>query len=275
MARSRGFFAILIYAAIFALMEIAALAMLRRSSSLQDIWINRASHWTMAILWGHQENIRNHFRLQEINDALAEENFRLRQELLNYRTEETAPEACNLEKISGFRYIPASIVKISRNSQHNYIILDKGREDGIVPLSGIITSDGVIGIIDAVGKRYSYGITLMNNNVSISARVKSSGLMGPIVWDGTRTDGAVLKDIPLHFDVNPGDTIVTSGISTIFPPDIPLGVAGESRLVNGSLHYASVRLFQDFASLKYVTIVENMDREEINGLDKDKNGEDI
>ena len=271
MARGKGIFTTFLYAAIFVLLEIAALAILQKSSALQDIWINRASHWTMAKIWGHQENVRSHFRLLEMNEALAEENFRLSQELRMYREEaDSLSGRLDISKpIAGFRYVPAKIVKISRNSQHNYIILNKGTEDGISPMSGIITKNGVVGIVDAVGKHYSYGITLMNRNISISARVKSSGLMGPLVWDGVNTDKAVFKDIPLHFDVNPGDTIMTSGISTIFPPDIPLGIAGESKLVNGSLHYASIQLFQDFASLRYVTIVENTDRNEINELDRE------
>jgi len=64
-----------------------------------------------------------------------------------------------------------------------------------------------------------------------------------------------------------GDTVYTSGFSSIFPPDIPLGVTGESRIVNGSTSEIKVRLFEDFSSLRYVTIVENLGREEIRQLE--------
>lgn len=262
---------ILIYAAIFILLEIAALAMLKSSSSLQNIWINRASHRTMAFLWSHGEKIRYRFQLQEINERLAQENFLLNQELRAYRASDTALLKKGIEpykEVDGFRYIPASIVKMSRNTAHNYIILNKGSDDGVTPHSGIITSKGVVGIIDAVGRHYSYGLTFMNNNVSISARVKKNGVMGPLVWDGKRRNGAVLRDLPLHFEVNQGDTVITSGISTIFPPDIPLGTIGESKTVNGALHFTAVNLFQDFSSIKNVTIAINTGREEIESLEK-------
>ena len=90
--------------------------------------------------------------------------------------------------------------------------------------------------------------------------------MGPLVWDGHSADGALLKEIPLHFKFEKGDTVYTSGFSSVFPPDIPLGVTGDSRIVNGAMHEIKVTLFQDFSSLRYVTVVENRGRDEIDIL---------
>ena len=86
-------------------------------------------------------------------------------------------------------------------------------------------------------------------------------------WDGIHSNGALLKEIPHHVEISAGDTVYTSGFSSIFPPDIPLGVTGESRIVNGSTYEIKVRLFEDFAALRYVTIVENLGRKEINQLE--------
>jgi rod shape-determining protein MreC len=68
-------------------------------------------------------------------------------------------------------------------------------------------------------------------------------------------------------DIQVGDTVYTSGFSSIFPPDIPLGVTGESRIVNGATSEIKVRLFEDFSALRHVTIVENLGREEIKELE--------
>ena len=86
-------------------------------------------------------------------------------------------------------------------------------------------------------------------------------------WDGINRNGALMKEIPLHVKVAAGDTIFTSGFSTIFPPDIPLGITGDSRVVNGSTNEIKVSLFEDFAALRYVTVVENLAREEIKQLE--------
>ena len=257
-------------AAIFILLEIAALGMLKNSSTLQNIWINRLSHLVMGKLWGSGDSIRNYFSLEKQNEELFQENFRLNEEIRKYRqAEESSAEAANVVTPSPtFVYIPATVTKISRNSAHNYIILNKGTEDGVKPYSGIITPKGVVGIISAVDSHYSYGLTLMNPNISVSCRVSLDGAVGPLVWSGRRPDKAILKDLPLHFDIEPGDTVRTSGFSSIFPPDIPVGITGSTSVADGSTNVTEVTLFEDFSALRYVTIVENPKRDEISSLEK-------
>jgi len=271
MPRDSKFILRLTDAAIFIFLEIAALAMLHKSATLQDIWLNRASHFVMAKLWSGSENLRNHFSLKKQNEALYLDNFRLSQELLKYKQrDEAMAEAAGIKVADdrNFNYLPATVTKISRNNSHNYIILNKGSEDGVKPYSGIISGSGVVGIISAVGRNYSYGLTLMNSNISISARVGRTGMVGPVVWDGRNSNGAVLMDMPLHFDIQPGDTLYTSGFSSIFPPDIPIGITGNSSVADGSTNETDVTLFQDFSSLRYVTVVENPARDELEELEK-------
>lgn len=254
-------------AAIFILMEIAAFAMLKRSGQLQGIWIDKVSHRVMAMLWGGSESIAHYFSLGRENERLSEENFRLAEELRAYRRmeamEKNSEFTDSLASESEFSFIPASIVKLSRNKQHNYFILNKGSEDGISAQSGVITGNGIVGIIDAVDKHYSYGLSFMNSGVSISARLGDEGAIGPLVWDGISSDGAILKEMPLQYKFAPGDTVWTSGFSSIFPADIPLGVAGESRIVNGAVNEIKVKLFQSFSALRFVTIAVNNGRDEI------------
>ena len=254
-------------AAIFILLEIAAFAMLKRSGQLQGIWIDKVSHRVMAMLWGGSESIAHYFSLGRENERLSEENFRLAEELRAYRRmeamEKNSAFTDSLASVSEFSFIPASIVKLSRNKQHNYFILNKGSEDGISAQSGVITGNGIVGIIDAVDKHYSYGLSFMNSGVSISARLGDEGAIGPLVWDGISSDGAILKEIPLQYKFAPGDTVWTSGFSSIFPADIPLGVAGESRIVNGAVNEIKVKLFQSFSALRFVTIAVNNGRDEI------------
>ncbi len=260
----------LITAAIFIGMEIAAVAMLKSSSDLQDVWLNRASHKVIGRLWSGGETVRNHFSLAKQNDALMEENFELRERIRDFELAREASVEANLSASGDrrFVYIPATVVKMSRNSMHNYIILNKGSEDGVTTHSGIITGKGVVGIISAVDKHYSYGLTLMNTSVSVSSRIGRSGMVSPLVWDGVNTNRGMLKDIPLHYTIEPGDTVVTSGFSNIFPADIPVGITGETEIVYGSTSQTAVTLFQDFGALRYVTIVQNPARDEVSSLEK-------
>ena len=261
---------LLVSAATFILLELAALLLLRSSSTLQNIWMNRASHRTMAFLWGSGETVRSQFQMDEFNRTLQAENARLQERLRAYEAMEAEREELDrmaVRNAANYCYMPATVVKMSRNRSHNYIILNKGSEDGIHPQSGIISDLGVVGVVQAVDKHYSYGLTLMNPQMSIGARIGSSELVAPLTWDGRHSGRAILSNLPPHFSVAPGDTVRTSGFSSIFPPDIPIGITGESRLVDGSTRQVDVELFQDFSRLRYVTVVENLDRAAIMALE--------
>lgn len=256
--------------AVFIILEIASVLMLSRNNQIQRLWIARISHGFMARTWGASQSVSNYFSLKRQNDELALENDRLQKLVRGYElaAREADPASKPVLADNGFNYIPATIIKSSTNTQHNYLIIDKGSEDGVTRNSGIITDKGVIGIVDAVSSHYSYAISFLNTELFISARIGNSGAVGPLAWDGTGSDRAILKEIPLQFKFAPGDTVYTSGYSTIFPPDIPIGVAGESKIINGATNEIRVDLFQNHKALKYVTIVSNTRAAEIEAIEK-------
>ena len=181
-------------AAVFILLEVAALVMLRHNGQMQNIWISKGIHAVQGAIWGGTESVRNYFSLRRQNDSLATENSRLRNIIREYRslTGKTISADSVGNVIGGFRYTHATTVKVSNNKQHNYLILDKGSEDGIEEFSGIITDKGVIGIIDAVGKNYSYARSFKNTGMVVSARIGKEGPVGEMIWDGVSSNGAQL-----------------------------------------------------------------------------------
>lgn len=269
MPKERSIVQRIFIAVVFILLEVAALLMLSHNNQLQRLWIARISHGFMARTWGTTQAISDYFSLKGQNDRLALENDSLQRIVRSYElaAKEADPASRPVLMDNGFNYIPATIIKSSSNTQHNYLIIDKGSEDGVARNSGVITTNGVIGIVDAVSPHYSYAISFLNTELFISARLGESGAVGPLAWDGTSSDGAILKEIPLQFKFEPGDTVYTSGYSSIFPPDIPIGVAGESKIINGATNEIKVRLFQNHKALKYVTVVGNTRAEEIEAIE--------
>jgi rod shape-determining protein MreC len=261
----------LINAAIFIFLEVAALNMLRNNSPLQDTWFAKGSHTVMGTVFGWNLDIKEYFSLRQRNDQLALENFELATriaELERYVADNSIQS--NLPSdgiINGYRYIPATIEKISNNSQHNYIIIGKGSDHGVTPGSGIITRKGAVGVIDAVSEHFSFARSFKNHGMSVSARLGKTGAVGPLTWDGIHSNKALLNEIPHHMSFSPGDTVYTSGFSSIFPADIPLGTTGEARIVNGATYEIDVTLFEDYSSLRYITIVRNINEEEIKSLE--------
>lgn len=266
---------ILFNTAIFIALEIAAFGMLR-SSKAQDFFVSKEAHALMARIWGSSQAVKYYFSLARTNDELAAQNFALTQEVLAWRNaaeqEKRDSITRSIASIGEFRYMSGTIVKISSNKQHNYLILGQGARDGVVPNSGIITDKGVIGIVDSVSEHYSFALSFMNTEFSLSARIGRDGAVGPLVWDGKSSSGAILKEIPLQYRFEPGDTVYTSGYSSLFPADIPLGVTGESRIVNGATYEIQIRLLQDMGAVRYVTLVNNDSRMEIDSLEIKKAG---
>lgn len=256
----------LVNLAVCILLELSALQLLSRNAELQRIWVAKAAHGVMGTVWGSSQRVRNYFRLSGTNKALSEENFRLQEEVFSLQEalRHARVDTVTRHLIRGphFEFTSAEVAKISRNKQHNYLILDKGFEEGIREKSGIITRDGVVGIVDAVSAHYSYALSFQNKDISISARLGNEGATGILVWDGVSSNGAVLKEIPLQYKYEVGDTVFTSGHSLLFPPDIPLGIAGASKVINGATNEVQIDLFQDFTAIRYVTVVYNTTFEE-------------
>ena len=249
--------------------------MLKNNSELQGAWISRGAQNVMSVLWGSSQNVSEYFSLKSRNNDLALENFKLRMRL--QELEEMLPEGSTSDAvrpsdgtIGNYRYIPAEISKISNGTQHNYMIIGKGFADGVVEGAGVITDEGAVGIIDAVSRNYSYARSFKNHEMNISARLGNEGAVGPLAWDGIHSDGAILKEIPHHVEFQPGDTVYTSGFSSIFPPDIPLGTVGEAKIVNGATYDIKVTLFEDYGALRYVTVVDNLGKDEIKKLEEDE-----
>ncbi len=68
--------------AVFLVLEIASLHMLRHNGDMQKAWLARGSHWVMGTVWGATQRIQGYFSLATTNQQLAQENFQLREQLL-------------------------------------------------------------------------------------------------------------------------------------------------------------------------------------------------
>lgn len=249
--------------------------MLSHNGTLQNVWLSKCTQAFSGTVWGSAQNVRHYFSLKKRNDALARDNHDLRVRIAELESMLADSMAIRRNPsgngVAGnFRYIPASIEKISNNSHHNYMIIGKGYADGVVKGSGVITGKGAIGVIDAVGRNHSYARSFKNHEMNISARLGKEGAVGPMTWNGYSSNGAILKEIPHHVEFHPGDTVYTSGYSSIFPPDIPLGTTGSAQIVNGATYEIEISLFEDFGSLRYVTIVENLGKEDIKILEEEQ-----
>lgn len=218
-----------------------------------------------AIAWQHKQmsEISGYFSLRSQNEILAEENAALRNQI------SAMDSAQNHESI---HYLPAKAVQMTTNHLHNYITINRGSNDGIQRGQGVRNSDGVVGIVQTVGMNYSIVVPVINTYTNLSCRFLKNDYIGTLQWDGKDIRYALLTDVASHMVVNTGDTIITSGLSPVFPEGIPVGIVENSVLKDGdSYHTIRVRLSTNFKRLKYVEIVQNGHQQELeeltNGMD--------
>ncbi len=88
-----------------------------------------------------------------------------------------------------------------------------------------------------------------------------------MIWDGKSPEITQLVDVPVKAKFIIGDTIMTSGISAIFPKGILIGTVDSFVKDEAENFYEiNVRLFNDMTNIEHVSIIENMDKPEINTL---------
>src|SRR5690606_18880033 len=141
----------------------------------------------------------------------------LRKQLLNrdIPIEDSLMDPNALDK--KFKIRPASIIKNSYNKLHNYLLVDKGNKDSVVQDMGVITSKGIVGIIENTSSNYANVQSVLNTFSEINAAIKNTNNFGSLKWNGEDFNVVQLVDVLRSAPIKKGDTIITGGMSSIFP----------------------------------------------------------
>ena len=162
-----------------------------------------------------------------------------------------------------YQFIMAEISSNSFVQLSNYITLNKGRIDGIQPDMGVVSDQGVVGVVSQVSDHFSVVIPLLNPKSRLSCKVLGSSYFGSLSWNGHSTRYATLEELPRHVEFQRGDTIVTSGYSAVFPAGLIVGIVEDYEKQHDDNFYAlQVRLATDFQMLNHVRIIKNFLQQE-------------
>jgi rod shape-determining protein MreC len=230
-------------------------------------FINSANSITGGI-YGTFSDIDQYFNLKKQNAILVEENNRLRFLIFNQSNETDSILIDTSFSEGKFRVISAKIYKNSYSKPKNYLTLNKGGNDSIKQDFGVITSKGIVGIIDNTSNSYSTVLSILNETSSINAQLKSSDQIGSLKWNTLSPYMVQLEDISKFANITVGDTIITGGQTSIFPKGIGIGtIASFEENIDGDTYNIEVKLFNDMTNIGYVYIIENLDIEEIKTLE--------
>ena len=169
-----------------------------------------------------------------------------------------------------YRSVPAYVINNSVSKPQNYLTLNKGSVDGILPDMGVLSAAGIVGVVSAVSEHYSTVISVLNTKMNVSCKLKGGDFFGSLSWeDITNPRTAYLNDLPRHAVFDKGDTVITSGFSTIFPKGLMVGVVNNSaKQRDDNFYKLEIKLATDFYSLYQVRVLAPENAEERNELEK-------
>lgn len=207
--------------------------------------------------------------LKTANEDLQQENARLLEELL---AKPDIQDTIRAQRPSlTYDVMPATVINNNIMSLRNHMTLDVGRDQGVSASMGVITSDGVVGVVKKVGKSYSSVLSLLHVDTRISASIKDDNFFGTLSWKGDLYNEVFLSDIPTHARISIGDSITTNGYSTIFPKGINIGVVKEFGVnKNGAFYDVKVTPTVDFTNLERVYLLKGTFDEELISISSDE-----
>lgn len=262
---------------LFLLLETASFALFVSNERYPKSVFFSSSNGVASRLFYLSAYVSDFFKLRSNNEALSEENARLKSQILVLENQVTLARRGQADTTrfvhpeKELEFIAAKIINNTTNRARNYITLNKGAEDGLRPDMGVVGPEGVVGIVKTVSNRFSTVISVLNPIMQINCKIKRNNYHGPLSWDNRDYRYALLTDIPRHVDLYIGDTIITSGLTSTFPEGIPVGVIENFSIGEGDAFYSiQVKLATDFRRISNVNVIDYKNYEEQKELEEEQ-----
>ena len=251
------------YWLLFILLEVICFVLLFRFNNYQQSVFFTSANVVAGKVYEVSGGISSYFHLKSVNEDLLDRNMALEQQITNlenrlkdYRIDSITMNSIRYLEQADYKIFKAHVIRNSLNQADNYITLDKGSSAGIRPEMGVIDGNGVVGIVYKTSPSYSLVISVLNSKSSISCKIIGSEYFGYLKWEYGDSRYAYLKDLPRHAEFNLGDTVVTSGYSTVFPAGIMVGTVDDMSDSHDGLSYLlKIKLATDFGKVSNVRVI--------------------
>ena len=248
---------------LFILLEVICFVLLFRFNNYQQSVYFTSANVVTGKVYEVSGSVSSYFHLKSVNEDLLDRNMLLEQQIANLENalRERQVDSVIVNSIRNldnkdYQIFKAHVIRNSLNQADNYITLDKGSSSGIRPEMGVVDGNGVVGIVYKTSPNYSLVISVLNSKSSISCKIVGSEYFGYLKWEHGDSRYAYLKDLPRHAEFNLGDTVVTSGYSTVFPAGVMVGTVDDMSDSNDGLSYLlKIKLATDFGKLGDVRVI--------------------
>ncbi|MDF1696936.1 MAG: rod shape-determining protein MreC [Saprospiraceae bacterium] len=229
----------------------------------RSIFINSSNYYANK-LDSKTSRWQSYLSLQEVNDSLAKHNATLMEKFINIDAPAPAPSDTSIQ----YDVIPAKVIRSTFNLRNNHLTLNVGTKEGVQKDMGVISENGLIGIVREVNENFAHVISVLNSQSRISCSVKDYAYPGNLIWKDLDPNFMHLQSIPKHVGISIGDTVITNGYSTIFPRDIMVGTIAAFKVEKGSSNYnIKVKLSNNIPNTQIVYVINNKLAEEQKALE--------
>ena len=259
------------YIILFLTLETFSVFLVIQNNHFQRAHFLNSSNAISGNIYETYSGITDYFGLKEENKKLADENVQLRNQLRgSFSKELKQPVFVNdsLHK-KQYIYLSGKVVNNSTNRRNNYITLNIGAAQGVKPDMGVISPDGIVGIVRDVSGNFSSVMSVLHESTRVPVIIKKFGENSILTWNGNDEWHAQLERVPSHLELSKGDTIVVSSNSQFYPEGILVGHIEDFKKIAGDTFYnVTVKLSTRFNRLSYVTVVNNLMKDEQTELEK-------
>jgi rod shape-determining protein MreC len=255
----------------FLVLQIIALSFLFRFNKYHEAAFLNVSTEITGRINERYNNIEYYFQLKKTNEALVQENLRLRQQLKeNYEAPDSLRRMINDtirvdtgRSILKYRILEAKVVNNSVTAMANYLTIHRGFDQGVRPNMGVTGPQGIVGSVVNVSKNFATVQSMLHYQFGVVAKLKNNRETGTISWNGQSPLFVTMKNIPKSVKVNIGDSVVTSQISSLFPANLMVGTVADIVPDPSSNFYTlKVRTATNFSTLEYVYVIDNLQYDE-------------
>lgn len=154
------------------------------------------------------------------------------------------------------RFLTAELRSIDLNPYSHRVLINRGARHGVRPGLAVIESAGVVGQVEQVASRSAKIILISDPDHALPVRVQRTGLR-TIAYGSGRIDELRLTDLPMNVDLEPGDTLVTSGLGGRFPAGLPVAEVTAVRRPSGeAFAVAQARPLAGLGSIRHLLVIE-------------------
>ncbi|RFC54140.1 rod shape-determining protein MreC [Brumimicrobium aurantiacum] len=257
---------------VFLFFQVVALSSYFSVMSFPRTKFFNSSSAIVATLLSWERDVVKYLYLDEANRKLQAENALLEKRIQdNFISIDSSTAKINdtLNKLS-FEHIPATVINSSHDYANNYFTIDAGSEKGIQKKMGVVSSDGIVGIVYDVSKSFAIVKSILTKDINISASIDDSYAHGLIKFDAKDPRNVMLTGFSNDIEVEIGSKVMARGSGGYFPQGEPIGLVKKVEPVEGKPMWdITVELHQDMRKLRYVYVIKNIHQLELNNLEKD------